>query len=44
MDLNDLEHHIDEEIHHVIDVVKMKNILLIAIILILTYLYLFVIE
>jgi len=44
MDLNEIEHQIDEEIHHVIDVVKMKNMLLVAIILILAYLYLFVIK
>lgn len=44
MDLNKIEHQIDDEIHHIVDVVKMKNILLILIILALTYLYLFVID
>jgi len=44
MDLNEIEHQIDEEIHHVVDVVKMKNMLLVAIILILSYLYLFAIN
>jgi len=44
MDLDEIEHHIDEEIHHVVDVVKMKNMLLVVIILILSYLYLFVID
>jgi len=44
MDLNEIEHQIDEEIHHVVDIVKMKNMLLISVILILAYLYLFVIN
>ena len=44
MDLDELEHQLDEELHHVIDVVKMKNMLLILILIGLGYLYLFVID
>ena len=44
MDLDELEHQLDEELHHVIDVVKMKNMLLILILTGLGYLYLFVID
>jgi len=44
MDLSEIEHQIDEEIHHVVDVIKMKNMLLVAVVLILAYLYLFVIN
>ena len=43
MDLEEIEHQLDEELHHVIDVVKMKNILLILILIGLAYLYLIVI-
>ena len=43
MDLEKMEHQLDEELHHVIDVVKMKNILLILILIGLAYLYLIVI-
>ena len=44
MDLEEIEHQLDEELHHVIDVVKMKNMLLILILIGLAYLYLFVID
>jgi len=43
MDLEEIEHQLDEELHHVIDVVKMKNILLGLILIGLAYLYLVVI-
>ena len=43
MDLEEIEHQLDEELHHVIDVVKMKNILLVLILIGLAYLYLVVI-
>ena len=44
MDLEEIEHQLDEELHHAIDVVKMKNILLVLILVGLAYLYLFVID
>ena len=43
MDLEEIEHQLDEELHHVIDVVKMQNILLGLILIGLAYLYLIVI-
>jgi len=43
MDLEEIEHQLDEELHHVIDIVTMKNIILVLILIGLAYLYLVVI-